>query len=83
MPDDRSNVVKRVWLTRKTRPGVSSHVIPNPGHPTPRRWKSLLPPSFVGSWCEVGVPRNFFLAMGLGDFLHLGTPGTCTRRQQA
>ena len=26
----------------------------------------------------------FFLALGLGDgYLHLGTPGTCTRRQQA
>ena len=26
----------------------------------------------------------FFLALGLGDdFLHLGTPGTCLRREQA
>ena len=37
LPDDRSNVVKRVRLTKKTRPGASSHVIPDPGHPTPRR----------------------------------------------
>ena len=25
----------------------------------------------------------FFLALGLGDYLHLGTPGTCSRRLQA
>ena len=26
----------------------------------------------------------FFLALGLGDgYLHLGTPGTCLRREQA
>ena len=43
--DHRSNVVERVRLTRKTRPGASSHVIPDPGHPTPRRWKRLRPPS--------------------------------------
>ena len=35
--DAGSTVGKRVRLTRKTRPGASSHVIPDPGHPTPRR----------------------------------------------
>ena len=34
---------KRVRLTRKTRPGESSHDIPDPGHPTPKRWKRLRP----------------------------------------
>ena len=49
---------KRVRLTRKTRPGVSSHSTPDLGHPTPKRWKRLRPPSSgVG---EVGVPRNLF-----------------------
>ena len=37
--DEGSNTGKRVRLTRKTRPGVSSHVIPDLVHPTPRRWK--------------------------------------------
>ena len=44
--DAGSNVGKRVLLTRKTRPCVSSHSIPDPGHPTPRRWKRLRPPFF-------------------------------------
>ena len=35
--DECSNTGTRVWLTRKTRPGASSHDIPDPGHPTPRR----------------------------------------------
>ena len=43
--DAGSNVGKRVRLTRKTRPGVSSMIIPDPGHPTPRRWKRLRRPS--------------------------------------
>ena len=66
VPDDRSNVVKRVRLTRKTRTGVSSHSIPDPGHPTPRRWKRLRPPSSVGEGGEVGVPRNLFPRLGVG-----------------
>ena len=28
---------KRVRLTKKTRPGISSHDNPDPGNPTPRR----------------------------------------------
>ena len=42
--DTGSNMDKRVRLTRKTRPGASSHDIPDPGHPTPRRWKRLRSP---------------------------------------
>ena len=35
-------------------PSDSSHVIPDPGHPTPRRWKRLRPPSSEGvdHWCK-------------------------------
>ena len=46
-PDGGSNVGKRVRLTKKTRPDASSHVIPDPGHPTSRRWKRLRPPPFL------------------------------------
>ena len=31
-------------------------------------------------WASLAI---FFLALGLGDFLHLRTPGTCLRREQA
>ena len=41
--DGGSNVGKRVRLTKKTHPAASSHVNPDPGHPTPRRWKRLRP----------------------------------------
>ena len=59
--------VKRVPLSRKTRPGASSDVIPDPGHPTPKRWKKLRSPSSerVGvRWASLAI---FFLALGLGD----------------
>ena len=41
-----------------------------------------LPPKERGArWACLAI---FFLALGLGDnFLHLGTPGTCLRREQA
>ena len=58
---------KRVRLTRKTRPGVSSHSNPDPGHPTPRRWKRLRSPSSEREgvrWASLAI---FFLALGLGD----------------
>ena len=70
--DAGGNVGKRVRLTRKTRPGVISHYNPDPGHPTPRRWKRLrpLPPKERGvRWACLAI---FFLAMGLGEFLHQG-----------
>ena len=64
--DEGNNSGKRVWLTKKTRPGASSHVIPDPGHPTPRRWKRLRSPSFEGVGGEVGEPRNLFPHLGVG-----------------
>ena len=57
---------KRVPLTKKTRPGASSHVNPDPGHSTPRRWKRLRPPSSEGEGGEVGVPRNLFPRLVFG-----------------
>ncbi len=63
--DGGSNTGKRVRLTRKTRPSASSHVVPDPGHPTPRRWKRLRSPS-SGVGGEVGEPRNLFPRLGIG-----------------
>ena len=81
--DGGSNTGKRVRLTKKTRPGASSHVIPDPGHPTPRRWKRLRSPSSEGVGVRSASLAIFFLDLGLGEVLHLGTPGTCLRREQA
>ena len=66
--DIDSSVGKRVRLTKKTRPVISSHVIPDPvpGHSTPRRWKRLLLRSSIGEGREVGVPRNLFPRLGVG-----------------
>ena len=64
--DPGGNLGKRVRLTRKTRPGVFSHSNPDPGHPTPRKWKRLRLPSSVGVGSEVGEPRNLFLRPGVG-----------------
>ena len=66
--DTGGRSVKRVRLTKKTRPGISSYVIPDPvpGHSTPRRWKRLLPPSSEREGREVGVPRNLFPRLGVG-----------------
>ena len=72
LPDAGGNVGKRVWLTKKTRPGASSHNIPEPGHPTPRKWKRLRPPSSEGEGGEVGVPRNLFPRLGV--FFRLVSP---------
>ena len=66
LPDAGSTVDKRVRLTRKTRPGVSLHSIPDQGHSTPRRWKRLRPPSSEGEGGEVGEPRNLFPRLGVG-----------------
>ena len=81
--DEGSNTGKRVRLTKKTRPGAFSHDIPDPGHPTPRRWKRLrpLPPKERGvRWACLAI---FFLDLGLGEVFALGMPGTCLRRGQA
>ena len=66
--DVDSTTGKRVRLIKKTRPVISSHVIPDPvpGHSTPRRWKRLLPPSSEGEGGEVGEPRNLFPRLGVG-----------------
>ena len=48
LSDDHSNVVNRVQLTRKTCPSASSHVTPDPGHPTLKRRKRLRSPSSEG-----------------------------------
>ena len=65
--DDRSSTVKRVRQTRKTRPGAQVSHVPDPGHPTPRRWKRLrtLPPKKKVKWACLAI---FFLALGLGEF---------------
>ena len=65
-PDGGSNVGKRVRLTKKTRPDASSHVIPDSGHPTMRRWKRLRSPSSEGMGGEAGVLRNLFPRLGVG-----------------
>ena len=64
--DESGQVGKRVRLTRKTGPGASSHVSPDPGHSTPRRWKRLRLPSSEGVGGEVGEPRNLFPRLGVG-----------------
>ena len=75
-------VGKRVRLTRKTRPGASSHVIPDPGHLTPRRWKRLRSPSSEGVGSEVGEPRNFlsstwgWVRFAPGDAWNVPSEGT-------
>ena len=69
---------KRVRLTRKTRPGVSFHSIPDVEHRTPRRWKRLRSRSSEGDGGEVGGPRNLF-----HEVFALETLGTCLRREQA
>ena len=64
--DDGCNSVKRVRLTRKTRPVARVSHDPDPGHPTLRRWKRLRLLSSEGEGGEVGVPRNLFPRLGVG-----------------
>ena len=76
-----SNMDKRVRLTRKTRPSASSHVIPDPGHPTPRRWKIFRPPSSEGEGVEVGCLAIFFLALAaFGENRRRVPAGQASRR---
>ena len=82
LSDLGGNMGKRVRLTKKTRPGTSSHVNPDPGHPTPRRWERLRPPSSEGEGGEVGASQSFSSTFIWVRFA-LGTPGTCLRREQA
>ena len=82
LPDAGSTVGKRVPLTRKTRPVVISHFTPDPGHPTPRRWKRWRPFPPKERRVRSASLAIFFLDLGLGEVLHLGTPGTCSRRHR-
>ena len=63
--DGGGNASKRVGLTTKTCLGIPVHGYPDPGPPTPKRWKRLLPPDSSGAVEKVGVPRIFFLALVL------------------
>ena len=82
LPDASSTVGKRVRLTRKTRPGVISHTIPDPGHSTPRRWKRL-PPPFLRRRGERGgrasqsfsSPWGWVFFFSLGDAWNLPSEG--------
>ena len=70
-PGGSSEVCRvQVRLTRKSRPGagvqVTRHGGPDPGHPTPRRWKRLRSPSSEGVGGEVGEPRKLFPRLGVG-----------------
>ena len=72
--DAGSNMGKRVRLTRKTRPGVSSISIPDPGHPNAEEMEKIAPSPFPPK--EWGARRAcfaiFFFDLGLGDFLLWG-----------
>ena len=66
--DAGGNMGKRVRLTRKTRPGASSDIIPDPGHPTPRRWKRLRPPSSAGEGGGGCASQSFSSPWGWVNF---------------
>ena len=62
--DAGSDVGQRVWLARKTRPGVSSHDIPDPGQ---RRGDGKdCAPLPLKERGEAGEPRNLFPRLGVG-----------------
>ena len=71
--DPGGNLGKRVWLTRKTRPTVSSHVIPDPGASNAEEMEKIalpFPPLDWGvRWACLAI---FFLALGLGEFCTWG-----------
>ena len=76
-PDGGSNVGKRVRLTRNTRPGVISHLDPDPGHPTPRRWKRLRPPSSEGEGGEASFSSTWgWVSFCFGDAWNLHSEAT-------
>ena len=65
------NLGKRVWLTKKTRPSVSSHVNPDPGHPNAEEMEKIAPPFPPKEWgVRLASLAIFFLDLGLGDFCH-------------
>ena len=61
-----SNRGERVRLTGETCPGSWSMTDRTQGFQTPKRWNRLLPPDSSGAGDEVGAPRTFFLALGVG-----------------
>ena len=66
-PDGGSNVGKRVRPNQEdTSRMLLLMSIPDPGHPTPRRWKILRTPSSEGVGGEADVPRNLFPRLGVG-----------------
>ena len=76
-------MVERVRLTRKTRPGARILSKPEPGLPTPKRWKRLNSVASSGLVCE---PTSF-LALGVVEYPPGGTggvvpPGQSGRRGQ-
>ena len=84
--DAGSAMGKRVRLTKKTRPGAASHVIPDPGSwaLNAENMEKIAPPLPPKEWGERwACLAIFFLALGLGEFFSLGKPGTCLRREQA
>ena len=80
--DDGGNRVKRVRLTRKTRPGALPLVSPDPGHSTPRRWKRLPPPPPPKSWARGGRASQSFSSLwgwmrfAAGEAWNLPSEGT-------
>ena len=81
--EEASMFVKRVRLSRKTRPEVLVHSGPEPGLSTPIRWKRLNPPESSGFGCEAGAPTNLIPRLVVVDLTLLWMPRTCSRRQQA
>ena len=59
---------KRVRLTRKTRPGATSHVIPDPGQSNAEEMEKSASPSSEGVGGEWACLAIFFLDLGLGEF---------------
>ena len=70
--DAGSNVGKRVRLTRKTRPGASSHVHSGSQASNAEEMEKIAPPVLRGVGGEVGEPRNLFPRLGLGEGLLWG-----------
>ena len=79
---DGGGMVKRVRLIRKTRGSVATVSTPDQGHSSPKRWKRLRLPSSegVGGW---RASQSFSSNWSWVRYLHLGTPGTCLRRERA
>ena len=81
--DDGGNTVKRVQLARKTCPRISVHDRPDPGLPTPKAMEKVGSPGLFRSWERGGRASPPFSTPWGWLRSPLGTPGTCSRRQQA